>query len=142
MMRHFFILVLSFSLWGAANCKVCTNFNTDIAEGKRKAAAAPYHEHPADIHSLDEFNWAKMKRKLERFKVPDHFLKEVPLHNVRLDPKGLHGRAQQMTLHYLLMLDVDRLVWSFRKTAGLRTRGKPYGGWEKPKEELRGHYVG
>ncbi|OMO90628.1 Six-hairpin glycosidase-like protein [Corchorus capsularis] len=142
MWRLFFILVLSFSQWGAANCKVCTNFNTDIAEDKRKAAAAPHHEHPADIHSLDEFNWAKMKRKLERFKVPDHFLKQVPLHNVRLDPKGLHGRAQKMTLDYLLMLDVDRLVWSFRKTASLRTRGKPYGGWEKPEEELRGHYVG
>jgi len=40
------------------------------------------------------------------------------------------------------MLDVDRLLWSFRKTAGLPTPGTPYGGWEDPKIELRGHFVG
>ncbi|KAJ8563726.1 hypothetical protein K7X08_032178 [Anisodus acutangulus] len=34
-------------------------------------------------------------------------------------------------LEYLLMFDVDRLVWSFRKTAGLDTPGEPYGGWER-----------
>ncbi|GAU32557.1 hypothetical protein TSUD_218150 [Trifolium subterraneum] len=42
----------------------------------------------------------------------------------------------------MLMLDVDRLLWSFRKTAGLPTPGMPYGGWEEPKAELRGHFVG
>jgi DUF1680 family protein len=40
------------------------------------------------------------------------------------------------------MLDVGSLVWNFRKTAGLPTPGKPYGGWEDPIEELRGHFVG
>ncbi|GAU48791.1 hypothetical protein TSUD_141090 [Trifolium subterraneum] len=39
------------------------------------------------------------------------------------------------------MLDVDRLLWSFRKTAGLPTPGIPYGGWEEPIAELRGHFV-
>ncbi|GER38331.1 non-reducing end beta-L-arabinofuranosidase [Striga asiatica] len=70
------------------------------------------------------------------------FLKEVLLHDVRLDPSSIHGVAQQTNLEYLLMLDVDRLVWSFRKTAGLETRGEPYGGWEAPSIELRGHFVG
>ncbi|KAK4407380.1 hypothetical protein Sango_0319000 [Sesamum angolense] len=35
------------------------------------------------------------------------------LNDVRLDPSSLHGQAQQTNLEYLLMLDVDRLVWSF-----------------------------
>ena len=42
----------------------------------------------------------------------------------------------------LFGLDVDSLIWSFRKTAGLSTPGTPYGGWEAPDVELRGHFVG
>ncbi|EPS73247.1 hypothetical protein M569_01505, partial [Genlisea aurea] len=70
------------------------------------------------------------------------FLKEVSLHDVRLDPNSIYGLAQQTNLEYLLMLDVDKLVWSFRKTAGLDTPSEPYGGWENPNGELRGHFVG
>ncbi|KAI8013127.1 hypothetical protein LOK49_LG05G00003 [Camellia lanceoleosa] len=40
------------------------------------------------------------------------------------------------------MLDVDSLAWSFRKTTDLPTLGTPYGGWEDPNCELRGHFVG
>ncbi|OVA07876.1 Protein of unknown function DUF1680 [Macleaya cordata] len=71
-----------------------------------------------------------------------NFLKEVSLHDVRLNSNSFHLRAQQTNLDYLLMLDVDNLVWSFRKTADLPTPGTPYGGWEDPNEELRGHFVG
>lgn len=71
-----------------------------------------------------------------------NFLKEVSLHDVRLDPDSVHGQAQQTNLEYLLLLDVDSLVWSFRKQAGLETPGTPYGGWEAPTIELRGHFVG
>ncbi|XP_020682275.1 uncharacterized protein LOC110099462 [Dendrobium catenatum] len=70
------------------------------------------------------------------------FLKEVSLHDVRLDPDSVHGQAQQTNMEYLLLLDLDSLVWSFRKQAGLETPGTPYGGWEAPDVELRGHFVG
>lgn len=70
------------------------------------------------------------------------FLKEMSLRDVRIDPKSVHGRAQQTNLEYLLLLNVDRLVWSFRKLAGLPTPGRPYGGWEEPTGQLRGHFVG
>nr|TKS10224.1 hypothetical protein D5086_0000085330 [Populus alba] len=66
----------------------------------------------------------------------------MSLHNVRLDPSSIHWKAQQTNLEYLLMLDVNNLVWSFRKTAGSSTPGKAYGGWEAPDSELRGHFVG
>ncbi|KAG8389035.1 hypothetical protein BUALT_Bualt02G0187500 [Buddleja alternifolia] len=93
----------------------------------------------------DELSWNILYRKIKNSGrasgVGVGFLKEVSLHDVRLEPNSIHGVAQQTNLEYLLMLDVDRLVWSFRKTAGLETPGEPYGGWEAPDIELRGHFV-
>ncbi|HTY62509.1 MAG TPA: beta-L-arabinofuranosidase domain-containing protein [Acidobacteriota bacterium] len=43
---------------------------------------------------------------------------------------------------YLLSLDADRFLHTFRITAGLPSAAKPYGGWEEPNVELRGHSVG
>eukprot|EP01018_Ginkgo_biloba_P022347 Gb_24309 [translate_table: standard] len=94
-----------------------------------------------------EFNWILLYRKFRHGggNSPQNgarFLQEISLHKVRLDADSLHGKAQQTNLEYLLLLDVDNLVWSFRKTAGLPTPGSPYGGWESPDTELRGHFVG
>lgn len=44
---------------------------------------------------------------------------------------------------YLLSLDPDRLLYSFRANVGLSTsNAAPYGGWEAPGVQLRGHFVG
>ena len=43
---------------------------------------------------------------------------------------------------YLLTLDPDRLLQTFRVNAGLPTSAKPYGGWEGPAIEIRGHSLG
>ncbi|KAB1200186.1 hypothetical protein CJ030_MR0G007896 [Morella rubra] len=97
------------------------------------------------LREEDEYSWAVMYRQMKNqgtLKLSGDFLKEVSLHDVRLDMNSMHGRAQQTNLEYLLMLDVDSLVWSFRKTAGLPTPGEAYGGWEAPDCELRGHFVG
>ncbi|CAI5480855.1 unnamed protein product [Closterium sp. Yama58-4] len=78
----------------------------------------------------------------ERVLHPD-FLSPVPLHAVRLSPSTRQFAAQSTNLQYLLSLDAHRLLWSFRRTAGEEEAiGKPYGGWENPKSELRGHFVG
>ncbi len=64
-----------------------------------------------------------------------------PLAQVRL----LHGPFQEAMLrdqNYLLSLDCDRLLYSFRVNAGLPTQAKPYRGWEAPDSEVRGHSVG
>ncbi|GLJ40736.1 hypothetical protein SUGI_0842080 [Cryptomeria japonica] len=95
----------------------------------------------------EDFKWRMMYRRLRESNNNSlingqNFLQEVSLHNVRVDPNSVYGAAQQTNLEYMLMLDVDNLVWSFRKTAGLPTPGKPYGGWEDPTVELRGHFVG
>ncbi|KAG6403130.1 hypothetical protein SASPL_135347 [Salvia splendens] len=96
----------------------------------------------------DEISWNAMYTKMKNAggqrgrENGGGFLREISLHDVRLEPKSIHGMAQQTNLEYLLMLDVDRLVWSFRRTAGLEAPGEPYGGWEAPDVELRGHFVG
>ncbi len=43
---------------------------------------------------------------------------------------------------YLLELEPDRFLHSFRVTAGLESEAEPYGGWESPTGELRGHSMG
>ncbi|XP_078442990.1 uncharacterized protein LOC144712614 [Wolffia australiana] len=100
----------------------------------------------AEEVAREEFDWKVFYRSIRRSDgyatEEGSFLKEVSLHDVRLDPNTKHGRAQLTNLEYLLMLDVDRLVWSFRKQAGLPNPGTPYGGWEAPNLELRGHFVG
>ena len=48
----------------------------------------------------------------------------------------------QVNTAYLLSLDPDMLLWSWRVNAGLPPKGRPAGGWEAPKAELRGHFLG
>uniref|UniRef100_A0A5B7A8K3 Alpha-L-arabinofuranosidase B arabinose-binding domain-containing protein n=2 Tax=Davidia involucrata TaxID=16924 RepID=A0A5B7A8K3_DAVIN len=166
----FFVVVVVSHFCGRILSKECTNIPTQLSshtlryellssnnESWKEEMFSHYHLIPTDdsawsnllprkiLKEEDEVNWMMMYRKMKNsdgFTVPGDFLKEVSLHDVRLDPESLHGQAQQTNLEYLLMLDVDSLVWSFRKTAGLPTPGKAYGGWEDPTCELRGHFVG
>jgi len=55
---------------------------------------------------------------------------------------GVFRDAMLRNGDYLLALEPDRLLHTFRLTAGLPTTAKPYGGWEDPKGELRGHSLG
>jgi DUF1680 family protein len=64
-----------------------------------------------------------------------------PLRQVRLGD-GPFKDAQQRDLAYLLRLDPDRLLHTFRLNAGLPSSAKPLGGWEAPDVELRGHTLG
>lgn len=63
------------------------------------------------------------------------------LKDVRLGD-GVCRTAQEANRRYLHELDFDRLLWTFRKNAGLPTPGQPLGGWEAPDCEVRGHFVG
>jgi DUF1680 family protein len=64
-----------------------------------------------------------------------------PLQDVRL-LDGPFKHAMDLDQQYLLALDVDRLLHNFRLNAGLPSTARPLGGWEEPKGELRGHFVG
>ncbi|WCJ36934.1 hypothetical protein M5689_018102 [Euphorbia peplus] len=169
---NFQMLVLVFVsvFWGFGLSKECTNIPTELSSHtfryqllsshneSLKSDMFSHYEHlvPSDDSAwadlmprkvlkeeVDEFNWAVMYRKMKSpIQSSGNFLKEVPLGKVRLHPGSVHWKAQQTNLDYLMVLDVDRLVWSFRKTAGLPTPGVAYGGWEASDCELRGHFVG
>lgn len=65
----------------------------------------------------------------------------IPLTEVRL-LDGSFRHAQDLDRQYLLSLDPDRLLYTYRLNAGLPTTAAPLSGWEEPKGELRGHFAG
>ncbi len=78
-----------------------------------------------------EFSRNPQAGKVEAFAMTD----------VRLLPGRMRG-AQEANLAYLQRLPAERLVYNFRANAGIPTSGQPFGGWEKPDCELRGHFTG
>lgn len=55
---------------------------------------------------------------------------------------GPFKRAMELDIRYLRSLPPDRLLHTFRITAGLKSSAEPLGGWEEPNSEVRGHFVG
>ncbi len=63
----------------------------------------------------------------------------------RADVRILSGRFlgnEQRNLAYLLFLDPDRMLRSFRVNYGLPTAAAPVLGWEAPNSRIRGHVTG
>lgn len=73
-------------------------------------------------------------------RVPSRAL-PFPMKQVRLLP-GPFKTAADLNLKYLSSLPTDRLAYSFKVTAGQNSAAQPFGGWEKPDSELRGHFCG
>jgi DUF1680 family protein len=67
--------------------------------------------------------------------------KPFELTDVRL-LDGPFKDAMELDRKYLHELDADRLLHTFRLNAGLSSSAQPYGGWEAPNIELRGHSIG
>jgi len=67
--------------------------------------------------------------------------KPFDLKQVRL-LDGKFKEAMERDKAYLLQLEPDRFLHNFRVTAGLPSEVEPYGGWEVPDCELRGHTMG
>jgi len=64
-----------------------------------------------------------------------------PMTDVRLLP-SFWKETMELNRSYLYSLPNDRLAHNFRETAGIPSDADPLGGWEEPKGELRGHYIG
>lgn len=64
-----------------------------------------------------------------------------PLASVRLS-HGIFRDQEEINARYLDSVPVDRLLHTFRITAGLASSATPYKGWEDPTCELRGHFAG
>ena len=68
-------------------------------------------------------------------------LMPFPMTQVRL-LDGIFREQSDINQTYLASLNTERLLHSFRVTSGVTSTAKPYGGWEKPDCELRGHFNG
>ncbi len=72
---------------------------------------------------------------------PPRALAPLPPGAVRLADGPLRA-AFERNRAYVRSFEPDRLLWTFRRQAGLATPGAPLGGWESPDGELRGHSIG
>ncbi len=90
-----------------------------------------------------ESHLARLSRLAREFAAAPITFAALPfdLHDVRLLP-GPQLTALEINRKYMLALDPDRLLHVFRVNAGIASDAKPYGGWEAPNNELRGHFVG
>lgn len=62
---------------------------------------------------------------------------------VRLHPRSPFARAAELNTQYMVSLEPDSLLFTFRQNAGLPTPGQPYvGSWEDPGCEVRGQFMG
>jgi uncharacterized protein len=68
-------------------------------------------------------------------------LKPFPLSQARLRP-GIFLDQLESNRSFVESLPSDRLLHTFRLTAGIPSAADPLGGWEHPRSELRGHFAG
>jgi len=78
----------------------------------------------------------RVSREKVAWKVRPFAMKQVRL------GEGPCKIAMEADRQYLRSLPPDRLLHTFRVTAGLPSSAPPLGGWEAPDCELRGHYAG
>ena len=72
---------------------------------------------------------------------PSGRIEPFPLSSVRLSA-GIFREQEEINARSLDSLPVDRLLHTFRLTAGITSTAIPYKGWEDPTCELRGHFAG
>jgi DUF1680 family protein len=65
----------------------------------------------------------------------------LPLQKVELLDSPFKQNQARNT-DYLLFLDPERMLRSFRLNYGERSTAQPIGGWEKPDSQIRGHVTG
>ena len=88
-------------------------------------------DEPAPFAAPLTFVHSEVPPKLQFFALGDVTLDAGPL----LDARGWNRT-------YMLRIPNDRLLHNFRVNAGVPSTAIPLGGWEDPKCELRGHFVG
>lgn len=71
------------------------------------------------------------------------FIQPFSLDEIQLHEGSVYQRAMALNTEYMLSLDVDDLLLTFRLNAGLPSPGNPYlGSWEDPTCEVRGQFTG
>jgi DUF1680 family protein len=69
-------------------------------------------------------------------------IQPFPLRDVSLAEDGPYAESRSWSRGFMLRIPADRLLYNFRRTAGLPSTAVPLGGLERPDSLLRGHWVG
>ena len=70
-------------------------------------------------------------------------IQPVPLEDVELTPGSPFWKSLTLNTEYMLALEPDRLLWTFRNNAKLPTPNQPFAQtWEDPNCEVRGQFIG
>jgi DUF1680 family protein len=129
-------LVAGNSLRGMALSQAAPEQSANPPARKTPKTEAEYNRHPPVIETEPfaaslTFVRDEIKPRLQLFALRDVTLETGPL-----------LEAREWNRAYMMRLPNDRLLHNFRITAGLASSAMPLGGWEDPKSELRGHFVG
>jgi uncharacterized protein len=105
--------------------------STAAAQSACEAANSQSSGKDTAVQSLTDAAVAKVQWKAKPFSMPE----------VRLLP-SFWKDMMELNRSWLYSLPNDRLVHTFRLTAGIPSDAAPLGGWEAPDCELRGHFAG
>lgn len=73
----------------------------------------------------------------------DDLISPFPLNEVSLEPSSPFGKAVALNRDYMMSLDTEQLLHTFRLNAGLPTSAAPFtSSWEDPSCEVRGQFMG
>ncbi len=117
--------------------------------GQAGQAAAPPNVTPQKKPPAPAHKPRGLAEETEAFAAPLEFTRnqvEPVVRPFRLDEVTLEAgpllSARDWDRGFIMRLPNDRLLHNFRVNAGLPSSAVPLGGWEDPKCELRGHFVG
>ncbi len=107
-----------------------------VADRRRAAAASPWpNEHVPAVVPVSAPTSGYIPDGTAGLKAA------FPLASVDLLASRFHANQSRNT-DYLLFVDPDRLLHTFRLNVGLPSSAKPCGGWEAPDSLVRGHTTG
>jgi uncharacterized protein len=124
------------NLLGIAHSQAAPARSANPSAQKGPKTEAEYNRHPPVVETEPfaeslVFVRNEIKPCLQLFAPRDITLEAGPL-----------LEARDWNRAYMMRLPNDRLLHNFRVNAGLPSSAVPLGGWEEPKGELRGHFVG
>lgn len=68
-------------------------------------------------------------------------MEQFKINEVKINDKYFCYR-KELVKQYIKNFDIDRLMHTFRKNAGIKSTAQPLGGWEAEDCGLRGHFIG
>ncbi len=124
------------SLLGVPHSQPAPGQTANPSAQKAPKTEAQYNRHPPVVDPEPfaaplSFARDQITPRLQLFALRDVTLEAGPLQ-----------QAREWNRAYIMRLPNDRLLHNFRVNAGLPSSAVPLAGWEDPKCELRGHFVG